>query len=767
MWPSEPVGRGRRRPRPPNRRGAGRRRPRAARARRPASYRALLDRYCVGCHNDRLRTAGLTLETIDVAAVAADAPVWEKVVRKLRTRSMPPLPRRRPDDAAIDGFVAYVETALDRHAAAHPAPGRTAGVHRLNRAEYANAIRDLLGFMLDERATLPADDSGYGFDNIADLLAVSPGLVDRYMSAARRVSRLAVGDPAIRPSVSTYRQSPTSLQDVRIEELPFGSRGGLVIDHHFPLDGEYVFKVRLQRTWRDEIRGLFTRNQLEVRLDDQRVASFTVGGEGELAEWLPGLAVPTPTEYEQTADAGLEVRVPVTAGRHRVGVAFAAEAAIAETLPGPILSVASFEFSGDRYAPMGVDAVDIVGPYDALTAGDTVSRQRIFICYPLGPDEETPCARRILGGLARRAFRRPVIDEDLRTLMGLYREGRADGGFEAGIRLALRGILMDPDFLFRIERDPAGIQPGATYRVSDLELVSRLSFLLWSSIPDDELLDLAEDGRLREPGVLDQQVARMLRDQRAAALVENFAGQWLYLRNLRVVTPDPETFPEFDDHLRAALREETERFFESLLREDRSALDLLRADYTYLNERLARHYQVPGVYGSHFRRVALNDPTRAGLLGHGSILTVTAYPTRTSPVLRGKWVLENLLGTPPPSPPPNVPDLPDQNEDGTPATVRERMEVHRANPVCASCHKVMDPLGFALENFDAIGQWRTTDEASGTVIDSSGAMPSGTAFGGVAEFRGRAVGGTVEVGVRGDLDGEVADVCTRAWDRAL
>ena len=713
----------------------GRGAPQQAAGNPPSAHRALLNRFCVGCHSDRLRTADLSLEGIDVEAVAGDAPLWERVVRKLRTRSMPPLERPRPEEADYDGFVAYLEAALDGQAASHPAPGRTAALHRLNRAEYANAIRDLLGIELDERATLPADDTGYGFDNIADLLAVSPGLLERYMTAARRVSRAAVGDPAIRPSVSTYRQPPTFVQDVRLEGLPFGSRGGIVIDHEFPLDGEYTFKVRLQRTWRDEIRGLLNRNQLDVRLDGRRVSSFVVGGGGDLTEWLPGIAVPTPSEYEQTADAGLEVTLPVTAGRHRVGVAFAAQAAIAEVLPGPVLSAAGFEFSGDRYAPMGVDAVDIVGPAPGGTPGDTISRQRIFVCYPATPDEEAPCAREILTGLARRAFRRAPTEQDVRTLNGLYREGRADGGFEAGIRAALRGLLVDPDFLFRIERDPVDAQRGDVYQISDHGLASRLSFFLWSSIPDDELLGLAEQGRLSEPDVLEQQVTRMLRDDRAMALVDNFTGQWLYLRNLRAVAPDPKTFPAFDHQLRTSLQRETGLFIGSLLRDDRSVLDLLRANHTYLDERLARFYGVPGVYGSHFRRVELNDPARVGLLGHASVLTVTSYPTRTSPVLRGKWVLENLLGAPPPPPPPNVPDLPDAAEDGARASVRERMEAHRANPVCASCHKIMDPLGFALENFDAVGRWRTVDAASAAVIDSSGTMPDGTRFDGVAELR--------------------------------
>ena len=701
----------------------------------PSEHRALLDRYCVTCHNDRLPTAGLTLDRVDVGAIANDMPLWETVVHKLRTRAMPPLPRPRPEAAQYDHFIAYLEGALDAHAASHPAPGRTPAVHRLNRTEYANAVRDLLGIEIDERATLPADDTGYGFDNIADLLAVSPGLLDRYMTAARRISRLAIGDPSIGPSMTTYRQPPTFTQDARVEGLPFGSRGGLVADHHFPLDGEYTVKVRLQRTWRDEVRGVQTPNQVDVRLDGERIASFVVGGDGPLGTWPPGIAVPVPTEYEQTADAGLEVTLPITAGRHRVGVAFAAEAGIPESLPGPILSPSSFEYSGDRYAPMGVDSVDIIGPASGGTPGDTVSRRRVFTCYPTTAAEEAPCARQILGQLARRAFRRPPTAHDIGALTRLYAEGRAAGSFDDGMRAVLRGLLVDPDFLFRIERDPEGAQPGDVYVVSEIELASRLSFFLWSSIPDDELIALAAEGRLRDPGVLEQQVARMLRDERADALIDSFMGQWLYLRNLRAVTPDPDTFPQFDDELRVSLQRETELFIEQILRDDSSVLDLLGGHFTYLNERLARFYGVPGVYGSHFRRVEVNEPDRVGILGHGSILTVTSYPTRTSPVLRGKWILENLIGAPPPPPPPDVPDLPDASEDGAPATVRARLEAHRANPACASCHQMMDPLGFALESFDAIGRWRTTDDASGAAIDPSGTLPNGTAFDGVAELR--------------------------------
>jgi mono/diheme cytochrome c family protein len=699
-----------------------------------ASARALLNRYCVGCHNERLKTANLVLENADLTHIAAGAETWEKVLRKVKTGAMPPMTAARPARAAADAFAGWLQQSLDRAAGERPNPGRPA-IHRLNRAEYANAIRDLLGLEIDSRALLPTDDAGYGFDNIADVLSVSPGLFERYMSAARKISRLAVGDPATKPVVETYSAPKYFVQSDRADErLPFGSRGGIAIRHYFPLDGEYSLKVRLQRTWRDEIRGIAEPHQLQVRVDRALVKSFRVGGEGPRATWLPGQAVPNPTEYELNADAGLEVRFAAKAGERIVGITFVKQPAEEEGFLRPNLPVTSFEFAGNRDGEPSIDTVQIAGPYEAAGAGDTPSRQRIFVCRPANGREETACATRIVRSLSRRAFRRPVTEADLQPLLDIYRSGREREDFDGGIELALRRILVSPEFLFRIERDPASTAPGAAYALSDLELASRLSFFLWSSIPDDQLLSAGERGKLKEPAVLTQQVNRMLADARATALVTNFAGQWLYLRNMRTHAPDPAAFPDFDDNLREAFQKETELFIEAQLREDRSILDLLTANFTFLNERLARHYGIPGVYGSHFRRVTFGDDSRGGLLGQGSVLTVTSYPTRTSPVLRGKWLLENILGTPPPPPPPNVPALKDTGESGRPASVRERMELHRKNPVCASCHARMDPLGFALENFDGIGRWRATDEGD-TPIDASGVMPDGTKFQGVAGLR--------------------------------
>jgi hypothetical protein len=696
----------------------------------PAStYRAVLDRYCVTCHNARLRTANLLLDTIDLEHISASAEVWEKVARKLRTRAMPPAGRPRPDPATYDGLATWLETALDHAAAAAPTPGRAA-IHRLNRAEYTNAVRDLLGLDIDGRSLLPADDSGYGFDNIADVLSVSPALLERYMVAAAKISRLAIGDPSIRPVIQTYSLRPTLVQGDRMsEQLPFGTRGGMAVRHYFPVDGEYHLRIRLQRTHANQIRGLGEPNQIEIRVDRTRVGLFTVGGDGPRDPWS---TVASASLYEQTADAGLEVRVPVKAGLRLVGVTFPRKSGVPEGVLEPRLSVATYEYAGDRDAPMSLDTIHISGPYGATLPEDTPSRRRIFVCYPSSTRDEAPCAKRILSTLARRAFRRPVTDRDLQALLGFYTAGRARGSFEAGIELAVRAVLVDPDFLLRIERDPANVRPATAYRLTAIELASRLSFFLWSSIPDDELLDLAARDELRAPAVLDRQVARMLRDARSHALVTNFAGQWLHLRNMRLVAPDPDALPEFDDNLREAFQRETELFVEDQLREDRSVVELLTANYTFVNERLARHYGIPGIYGTHFRRVTVSDHRRGGLLGQGSILTVTSYPNRTSPTLRGKWVLENLLGAPPPAPPANVPDLA-ETDPVRPLAMRERMEQHRKNPVCGSCHAQMDPLGLALEHFDAIGKWRADD--GGTAIDASGMLPDGSEFEGPAGVR--------------------------------
>ena len=700
-----------------------------------AAPRALLDRYCVACHNDRARQAGLTLESIDagsVGRVAGEVETWEKVVRKLRGRAMPPPGRPRPAAAAYDAAAAALETALDAAAAADPNPGRPP-IHRLNRVEYRNAIRDLLALEIDERALLPPDESGYGFDNVADVLSVSPVLLDRYMAAAGKIGRLALGDAVIRPAVETYTVPYTRWQEGRMsEDLPFGSRGGLAVRHHFPLDGEYVIRLELQRAYGNHIRGLQEPNDVELRLDRARIGRFTVGGDGVRAPWD---AVSRPSLYEQTADEGLEVRLDVAAGARLVSAAFVDRAAVAEGVLEPRPGVSSLAYARDRNAAMALGSIEIRGPYGGTTPRDTASRRRVFSCYPETPADEAGCAAEILSTLARRAFRRPVDEADVEPLLALYDEGRREGGFEQGVQFALRGILIDPEFLFRIERDPAGAAPATAYPVTDLELASRLSFFLWSSLPDDALIDLAVAGRLREPGVLETQVARMLDDPRSDAFVDNFFGQWLLLRNMRTVAPDPDAFLDFDENLREAMEQETALFVESQVRGDRGVLDLLRADYTFLNERLARHYGVPNVYGNHFRRVPAAAHGRGGLLGQGSILTATSYPNRTSPTKRGLWVLENLLGAPPPPPPPEVPGLPDADhpEEARRLSMRERMEVHRISPACASCHVLMDPLGFSLENYDGIGAWRTTED--GAPIDVSSTLPDGSRFAGPAGLR--------------------------------
>ena len=707
-------------------------------------HRALLDRYCVTCHNERLLTAGLALDTTDLASVDTGAHVWEKVIRKLRSGAMPPPGRPRPAGAGSTALVSYLETELDRAATARPEPGRTETFHRLNRAEYQNAVRDLLDIDVDVAALLPADDAdAHGFDNMADVLSVSPALLERYMSTARKISRLAVGIAPTVPVVDTYRIPLLLYQDDRLsEDLPFGSRGGIAVRHRFPVDGEYSLKIRLQRTYTDYIRGLGTPQQLDVRVDGTLIKRFTVGGEApshakaapaSFAGNPPLFGHPEWEVYVLEADNNLEVTFPVTAGQRVVGISFERklwepEGALQPRQTGFPLAI-NERWDGNA----AVASVAIGGPYAVDGPGDTASRRRIFICHPDRGANDAVCAREILSKLARRAYRRPVTEGDVDVLLGFYQDRRSTAGFEAGIQLALQRMLADPEFLFRVERDPEGVAPDTAYDVSGLTLASRLSFFLWSSIPDEELLDAAVRGELRDPAVLEQQVRRMLADPRSRAVVENFVGQWLLLRNITNMTPDPNAFPTFDENLRAAFRQESELFVESIMREDRSVVDLLGADYTFVNERLAEHYGIPGIYGNRFRRVTLGGAQRGGLLGHGSLLSLTSYPNRTSPVLRGKWVLENLLGTPPPAPPADVPPLPDRGEGGAPATVRELMEQHRANPVCAGCHAPMDPLGFALENFNAIGGWRTTDARS--PIDASGVLPNGAEFEGPSGLR--------------------------------
>jgi|TARA_B100002003_G_scaffold249422_1_gene285714 mono/diheme cytochrome c family protein len=699
--------------------------PAAAGATPAEQQRAVLDQYCVTCHNDRLETGGLTLEGINLGDIAGNAELWEKVVQKLRAGAMPPQPRPRPDQPTYDGIRFWLEAELDRAAAANLNPGRTEALHRLSRTEYRNVIRDLLGLDVDVTDLLPADDTSYGFDNIAGVLGVSPTLMERYLVAARKISRLAIGSPVPSPVAETFRIASDLGQDAHIAGLPFGTRGGTLLDFNFPEDAEYVISIVPDGPLFIEA------HQLEVTLDGERVELFSVGRALEPGERRG--------EYATEADAR-EVRLRVNAGPHQVGVTFLKKTAAEQERTRKLyLRPFTGEGSGgdSRFQPY-VERVTITGPYESSgsrPAIDTPSRARLFICQP-PPDDDvaaTACATNILSTLARRAFRRPVADDDVQRLLTFYEQGAAAGGFDGGIELALRRLLVSPEFLFRIEEDPEGAAPGTPYALSDLELASRLSFFVWSSIPDDELLEVAIRGELQNPSVLEAQTRRLLDDPRAKALVTNFAGQWLSLRNAAAVQPDEDQFPDFGEDLRQGFRRETELLFESILRENRSVVELLSADYTFINERLARHYGIPNVRGSHFRRVSLDDPARAGLLGHGSILTVTSHANRTSPVVRGKWVLENILGNPPPPPPPNVPAL-EETTTGKQLTMREAMEQHRANPVCASCHRVMDPMGLALEPFDAIGRRRTPNQTK-TPMDLTGVLPDGTTFEGPEGLR--------------------------------
>ena len=702
--------------------------PPAATAQAPGTdadwQRALLDRYCVACHNDRLRTADLALDRHDVARVADAPAVWETVVRKLRAGAMPPPDRPRPDAGTYARFVTWLEDELDRAAAANPNPGRTEAFHRLNRTEYHHAVRDLLDLEIDVAELLPADGASYGFDNIAGVLGVSPTLVERYLAAARRISRIAVGRPAPSATAEVHRLPSDLGQDDWVAGMPFGTRGGGRFRHVFPQDADYDFRIRLARDAGDAL-GIFTvPHTLEVSLDGTLVRTFTVG------EAPPAEAPRDSTDYrawrdrQRSADRDWEFRLPVGAGPRELQVTFVRRtAAYPETLRQPYRRPYTSITGGDTRVQPYLGSVTITGPFaatDGPPAAETPSRRRVFVCRPAGaaparqpsaagsarrprptgiravqrpglPAEQEACARRILSGLARRAYRRPVTAADLDVLLAFFDEGRRGAGFDAGIEMALRWLLASPEFVLRVEREPAGVGRGAIYPVSDLELASRLSFFLWSSVPDDELLDAAVAGRLREPDELERQARRMLADDRARALVTNFAGQWLHLRNVPAVVPDEDRFPDVGEALRRAMRRETELFVESVFRGDRGVLELLTADYTFLNERLARHYDLPGIYGSRFRRVRQADDARRGLLGHASILSVTSYPDRTSPVLRGKWILENLLGTPPALPPPDVPALEETTAAGEALSMREATERHRANPVCASCHRLMDP----------------------------------------------------------------------------
>jgi mono/diheme cytochrome c family protein len=690
-----------------------------------AAHRSAIDTYCVTCHNQRLKTGGLALDQLDLSRVPDDAALWERVIRKLRTGAMPPAGMPRPDPATRDSLVGWLESTIDRAAA--PFPGHPS-IHRLNRAEYGNAIRDLLSIDVDVAAMLPPDEPAYGFDNIGEMLDVSPALLARYSEAAAEIATLAVGDASdVVAGARVFRAAADHSQDRHNDGLPLGTSGGMAVKTTLPLDGEYVIKVGLFKTNLGMIRGLEFPRQLEIVVDGRQVFAETIGGIQDYEGMLQNQ-----TAYADAVEARLQVRVPLKAGPHDVGATFAARAEVENTRRLQAILRTTSDTSETLIGPPHVLTITVTGPFNPTGPGDTPSRRAIFSCRPAAAAQEEPCARRILSNLARRAYRGMETPADVTELVGLFREWRRDNSFDSAIGFALQRILAGPKFLVRAERVPVS-RPGTVYRVTDAELASRPSFFLWSSLPDDELLDLAARGQLSRPATLDRQVRRMLADPRSRALVENFAGQWLQLRNLRSAVPDSREFPNFDDQLRQAFRRETELLFDSVVREDRSVLELLTADYTFVNERLAQHYGIPHVYGTHFRRVPVTMDARRGILGHGSILTVTSHADRTSPVVRGKWILDNLLGTPPPPPPPNVPTLSERAPRARPMTMRERMEQHRANPQCASCHKVMDPLGFALENFDAVGAWRTRDGRA--AIDASGVFVDGTAVDGPVALR--------------------------------
>jgi cytochrome c5 len=710
--------------------------------------KAVLDRYCITCHSQRLATAGVVLEGIDTSNPAARAELWERVITKLRARAMPPAGLPRPDAATYHAMASSLETAIDRAWMANPNPGRIGAVHRLNRVEYNNAIRDLFALDVDVTSKLPGDETADGsFDNFADVLSISTAHLERYLSVGREVTRLAVGLPPTAPAVERFEIPLHVVQeDLQSEDLPFGSRGGMAVRYDVPVDGEYVIKVRLRRQYQDYVMGMGWPQQLDVRIDGALVKRFTVGGEGKgrpaaasyAGDGEPGFAGDDEWEkYMQLgADAGLEVRLPIRAGPRVIGVSFIRQMWEPEGLPQPLQRgrVLTNDQIYMGYASVG--ALSIAGPYStAGPAKDTPSRRAIFICQPRRASEESGCAAKILTRIAHLAYRRPATPADVQTLLQFFADGRSESGsFDGGIQFALERLLVDPDFLLRIHPEKPGSGP---YRLSDLELASRLSFFLWNSIPDERLLDLAERGQLSNAATLEQQTRRLLADPRATrALVDNFAAQWLNLRRLKEVIVDPDIYQDFDDSLLEAFEQETRLFLTSTLTEDRSVLDLLRANYTFVNERLARHYGIPGIYGSQFRRVTLpNLDQRGGLLGNGSILATTSYPNRTSPVLRGKWLLDNMLGTPPPPPPPGVNTSLDEPRGGAlPPTIRERLAQHRTSAVCSTCHSAIDPLGFTLENFDAIGAWRTTDE-SGKPVDARGTMVSGTDVVGLSGLR--------------------------------
>jgi hypothetical protein len=714
--------------------------------------RALIDQYCVICHNQsivnstpveneglqttQLRNLGLTLDTENISDLAANPEVWEKVVKKLRVGVMPPPNYPRPDKDSYDEFRTWLETGLDQVAATRVDPGRTQAFHRLNQTEYKNAVRDLLSLDIDVAEMIPPDaPDQYGFDNNAEVLALSPVLVERYVSAAHKIAELAVGATPRGASIKTYEVPLNLIQnDRQNDELPFGSRGGTAIEHMFPVDGEYRITVNLQTNYVDFVRGYDLPHEVELSIDGEQLQTFSFGGDapGTPAPYSYAGNIRGSDDWEEFmmafADEGFEVLVSVNAGPRTIGATFPREMWETEGVQQPRLFGYHLAVTELPDVNPSIGSIEIEGPLVVTGPGDTPSRRQIFTCRPTSSDEEPACAREIVSSLARIAYRRPATERDVEGLMDFYNEGHRDGGFDAGIQFALERLLVSPDFLFRIEQDPVDAQPGSMYAISDIELASRLSFFLWSSLPDGELLAAVERGTLREPGQLDTQIQRMMADARANAFIENFVGQWLYLRNLDGIYPDPAGFPEFDENLREAFQRETELFIDDQIRSDNSMLELLSADYTFVNERLAQHYNIPGIYGTRYRKVNLDSAQRGGLLGHGSLMMVTSYPNRTSPVLRGKFVLENLLGGPPPEPPPNVPALEETSEDGRVLTMREAMAMHRENPACRVCHAAMDPIGFSLENYDAVGKWR--QQFAGQEIDASGLLPDGNTFDG-------------------------------------
>ena len=688
----------------------------------PAAQKALVDRYCAGCHNDKLKSGGFSWSNLDLAHPDQNADQAEKVIRKLRAGMMPPAGAPRPDGAKARALADFIASGLDQAAAVHPNPGRPA-LHRLNRTEYANSVHDLLGVNVDVSALLPSDDMSHGFDNMADALNVSPALMDAYVHAAGKISRQALGDATASPSVMTYQLTKAEGQWRHVDGAPLGTRGGMSVVYDFPADGEYTFKITFYYSIDGPLFGksMGKGQQIEVSVNGDQVALFDID--------------PKRTKWEDLQTMPIKVK----AGPQRVSAAFI------QKFEGPVEDIVSpveqglvdlnkADFPGMTSLPHLHDLA-IAGPFNVTGVSDTPSRRKVLTCRPVTDAEQLPCAKKIISTLTRQAWRRPVADGDLEDLLSLYQKGRNKDGFEAGIQMAVQAIISDPEFIFRFERVPAGLPPGKIYRIGDLELASRLSYFLWSSAPDDQLITVASQGKLKDPAVLEHQVRRMMADPRSSALSTNFAAEWLHLQNLKDVQPDAYQFPNYTRNLGQSMRRETELFFDSVMRDDRNVLDLLTAKYTFVDELLAKHYGIPNVLGTRFRRVEITDPNRAGLLGHASILTLTSVSNRTSPVQRGKYVMSVVLGTPPPTPPPNVPPLKENAPSGSVKmlSVRERMEAHRANEPCRSCHQMMDPIGFALENFDGVGQWRTND--LGLPLDATGTMFDGSKLDGPAGLR--------------------------------